>query len=711
METPRRMIDFGYDSETYLTIPGLVAPKLVVGQVADARGERLLTPTECRAFFLDAWEKETKIALANAPFDLIVACAMYPELIKIVFGMLERGQIIDVLVRQALLDLGRGSFLVAANGAPLETYSLSTVNEKVLGFQLAKENTPRLTYAHRDGVPFDLWTPEERDYAKKDARAPYDIAVRQEARDPWMEAANDQSMDYGLENLKLEIRENRANFCLQLMSSWGIRTDPLMVEDVTRQVTTEHEAAVVQFTEAGIYRGEGWCRRKKQCEGTQPHKFDLTKCWKPWLPSDVGTGDSKWLQHLVSDTYQGDPPQTEGGRVSTDRDTLLESGDDLLMAYADAGTNKKEHSTYLSVIARGTRVPINVHYDLIKKTLRKSAYDPNLQNLPRGGRSRECFIARLGHVLCSVDQPSLELVTLAQNHLWMFGHSALAEILRSKKDPHVMLASNLLGILYEEGYAKYKAKDPRMKLLRQAAKPVNYGLGGGMGFEKLVIHARQPGNGGVRFCIVDGAERCGIEKYFAKKLGRPLCTRCAEIAAEFRNAWHRMIPEMKDYFDFVSAETETPDDALIECWGPEGEPTLYVRGRYFSQAANLRFQGLAARMMKDALWRVSKSCYVEEDSPLYGCRPNLDVHDELIVEMPEDLSHAAAIEQARLMTEAARYWCPDVPCEPEPAIMRRWFKSAEKVIGKDGRIVPWWPETWDWPHDQEQMKRDRARCI
>lgn len=685
------------DTETYLFFPGLAAPKMVCGQLADKKSVRLLTPIEVKTVLETTTET---LGFANAPYDLCVACAMFPELIERIFQLLEDGKIIDTHTRQPLLDLGRGSLLVAANGKLLERYSLKEITEKLLGIVIDK-GAVRYTYAQRDGVPFDLWTDEERAYALNDGRYTYDVLEAQAKGNP---------EDPGIKNLALEIRENRANFALGLMRNWGIRTDPLMVEDVVQQVTTAHDAAVVKFTEAGIYRGEGWCRREKQCEEKEPHKIEVT-CWKPWLPSKVGTRDGQWLQQLVTQAYQGEPPRTATG-VSTDRDTLLESSDDLLMEFAETGRNEKEYSTYLNVIKQGTQVPINVEYDIIKRTTRKSARNPNLQNLPRGGRSRECFIAREGAVLCSADFPSLEFVTLAQNCHWMGFDSELRRILMDRKDPHVLLASMLEGYSYEEGMARKKIGDPRLTNMRQAAKPVNYGMGGGMGVDKLILYCRQPSNGGIRFCLLEGAGKCGVEKFLSEHLRKPLCTACFPIAKRFRQAWFEMLPEMKDYFSRVGRETLIPEDALIEVWGPPGEPTLYVRGRKFSEASNLRFQGLAARLEKDAIWKVSKACYVEKKSPLYGCRPCLDAHDELIVEMPEDLANDAAWELARIMTETRDYWCPDVPYEPvEPALMRRWFKKAEKVVGKDGKLVPWWPKDWSWKPDQEIMKRDRERCI
>lgn len=697
------------DTETYIFLPGLPAPKLVVGQVADERpgSERLLTPPETLAFIRHLEATAEEVAVANGPYDFGVACAEDPSMIDVVFWLYERGLVRDTHVRQPLLDLGRGTLLRAADGSPMERYSLAAISEKVLGLDLSKDAAVRLTFAHLDGVPFSLWPEDHKAYALKDARRTHDVVRRQGEGEP----------DAGIENLALEPAECRASWALHLMRCWGPRTDPAMVDEVVREVTQAHDAAVARFTEAGIWRGENYCRRDRGlCEQMAPHSFKMSCSSRgPWLPSKVGTKDQAWLKLLVTRAYQRQPPLTASQEVSTERDVLLESGDPLLMALGEAGRNEKEYSTYLDVIRRGTQVPISVEYDLIKRTTRTSARNPNLQNLPRGGRSRECFVARPGTVWCSVDMPSLELCTLAQNCIWMFGWSRLAEILNDKVDPHVLLASMMVGVEYDAALAAYKAKDSRMygpNGLRQACKPVNYGMGGGMSAESLVLYARQPANGGVRFCrVLDPGAKCGSSMVVGtrgKATGRPLCEACVRGAEKFRAAWFAMLPEMRQYFERVGEET-AEEDVVIDCRGPDGEPTLFIRDRNFSEAANLRFQCLAARMLKDSLWRVARASYVERGSPLFDSRPTLFVHDEIIAEMPEARASAAAEEQARLMNAAAKHWCPDVRCVAEPALMRRWFKGAELVRGKGGEILPWWPKTWNWSADQDVMRNDLSR--
>jgi DNA polymerase-1 len=746
-------LEAGFDSETHVTQPGIAAPPIVVGSICEEVGkERLLYPEEVVEWLRARLSDGTRIVGAHIVYDFGVACALDPTLIPLVFDALERDDVEDVLINDALLEIGRGSFEFM--------HGLDDSVEKNLGEHLEKENTWRLRYGELDGIPFEEWSEDARDYPRKDARAPLRVWRKQNevpkktvpmphvegcpcTENEWANCTCPHADPFGgggytLEpdpqepgylNLDLAPYENRAAWALQLMSIWGIRTDPEMVGVVTREVTQQHEETQKRFGEAGIFRLQGWCRRldsKKNplpCGNPNPHLAG-PKC-KPWPASQVGSKDTSYLKALVVEAYGGEPPMTAGTdknapTVSTDQDTLKESGNDLLFDLGEAGPNEKDFSQYLKVVALGTQWPINVDYNLILKTCRTSCRSPNLQNMPRAGRSRECFVPRdfrdpdpaVRKVLCSTDFPSLELWTLAEACLGMLDYSELALLLRAGTDVHTKLASLVLRIPYEEAIARKKAGDKTVIDRRQDAKPVNYGLGGGMSDESLVLNCRKQGT---RFCLGAGAAKCGVENVVGTKgkaTGRPLCAACLEQARVFIRAWHEMLPEMRDYFRVVQDEVSS---GIVTVPAPDGLPVLFCADRGRNESFNLKFQGPAARAAKDGIYRVSRACYKEPDSPLFGCRPALFVHDDLITEMAEPHAHESAFEQARLMGEALQKWCPRVYNEhacPKPALGRRWFKGWEEVFDRAGRLVPWWPKRWEWEPDQEIMSADllaRAR--
>jgi DNA polymerase I-like protein with 3'-5' exonuclease and polymerase domains len=67
------------------------------------------------------------------------------------------------------------------------------------------------------------------------------------------------------------------------------------------------------------------------------------------------------------------------------------------------------------------------------------------------------------------------------------------------------------------------------------------------------------------------------------------------------------------------------------------------------------------------------------------------IHDEIIAEVPEDRTHEAGAELARIMCDAMQVVVPDVKITASPAAMRRWYKDATTVYDLNGRLVPWEP--------------------
>lgn len=401
--------------------------------------------------------------------------------------------------------------------------------------------------------------------------------------------------------------------------------------------------------------------------------------------------------------------------VSAGRDACDESGDDVLMRWAEFGEMDKVESTYLpwlrgGIGADGKPRPICLRPNVLLDTGRAS-YGDVVQLLPRGMGIRECIVARPGYVLASVDYGGLELVTHGQSCLWIVGQSKLAEVINREgaSAVHATLGAQLAGMPYEDYKARMK-KEKFLKDCRQAAKPANFGFPGGMGAAKLVLQQRKSGPDtacenapgfitvegkkvrgykGLRFCILMGGDSsCGSTKVTEYK-SRPLpptCLRCIESAEALRETWFKTFPENKIYFARVN-------DTLEE----RGEVVQHVSKRVrggleFCAAANGYFQGLAADGAKLALCRVAREQYVNRGTALFGTRTILFAHDELVVEMPESIAHEAAHRVSEIMVQAMREFCPDVAVEAPPALMRRWYKGADPVY-VDGRLVPWEPTT------------------
>ena len=122
---------------------------------------------------------------------------------------------------------------------------------------------------------------------------------------------------------------------------------------------------------------------------------------------------------------------------------------------------------------------------------RSTSSKPNVQNPRRLPGIRECFTPRQGKVFAQGDFSGLELHTLAQTCVTLFGESHLAEVLNAGLDPHTAFAADILGISYEEAVRRYEAGDEEVENARQTSKVANFGFPGGLGAEKLCLFARK----------------------------------------------------------------------------------------------------------------------------------------------------------------------------------------------------------------------------
>jgi DNA polymerase-1 len=278
--------------------------------------------------------------------------------------------------------------------------------------------------------------------------------------------------------------------------------------------------------------------------------------------------------------------------------------------------------------------------------------------LPFGNTPRECFIPRPGKVFLAGDFSGAELHSLAQVCKYKLGYSTLGDALLAGKDVHVLVAGKALGVDYEDALARYKAGDKEVKQARQDAKPVNFGMAGGMGAATFI-----------KIRLKEG-QFWSYEKTISLK-----------------KAWLGAFPEMTDYFEACKKELGPSESATVEFY--HSKRLRKIRG--FSTMCNGWFQALTADGAKLAIVEVIRRCYVEPRSALYGCRPVNFVHDELILEIPDDPTKWPAIvaEFSEVMANEFNKVVPDYPTKVDAVLMRRWSKAAEPTFDKLGNLIPW----------------------
>lgn len=280
MKTPA----FAYDFETYLFVPGAMAPPHVCASTARVAGGDIVGSLLSHADALPALRAQLQsgetVAFANAPYDLAVAAQADPTLFPLIFKALREGRVHDVLLAQVLDSIYRGTLgdplVDPSTGKPSKRYSLAIVTHLVLGRADAKDaDAWRKSYALLDGIPVDRWPEEARVYPVHDARNTLEVAIEQVAGKPgshsWdpvpqvpgqplhrlvgcshcalASAPAQAHMNLGDLAAQVEVA-----FALHLGACWSLRADPAKVERLAVEVERKHAAAVERFQKKGWVR-------------------------------------------------------------------------------------------------------------------------------------------------------------------------------------------------------------------------------------------------------------------------------------------------------------------------------------------------------------------------------------------------------------------------------------------------------------------------
>lgn len=589
----------------------------------------------------------------NLAYDFGVMARQEPRLMAKIFAAYDSGRVSDTAMREMLLCIEDGTFefRFRSKGG----FSLERLARERLGYELNKgEDSWRLRYGELIGIPLNLWPEEAKLYATGDAGSTLGVHQSQERQ----MAAGYRPPD--------ELLQVRAAWALKLTASYGVVTDEHAVDLLELSLLERMAVLEESLQHAGVVKQDG--------SRTMSAIRDRVEA------------AYRQLGFAAPRTEGGEGKRFPNGQIKTDEETIddVKHIDPILTAVADYAAIQKDLA-FAEIMRRGTHTPIFHDYWPCLETGRtsdrgmeitgpdgkKRKLGCNFQQIPRAPGARECVKARDGNVLVLVDYEIAELRALAQVCYTWFGWSHFRDAIIAGRDPHVQLASSLLGISYEDGAARKKAGEPELKMFRDdVAKHMNFGLAGGMG-------ART-------FCAwVRGASDLRLhETEHVTYKGRDIPS-----AKELKEAWLQQWPEMRTYFRRMAEIGSEFGPRSIEQFG-----SRRVRGNVsFTEAANGYFQGYIADIAKSALYLVVRACYAEPSSPLYGCRPLLFVHDEIILEAPEEIAHEAATECQRLMLEVEAEWMPDIPPAAEAKIARRWSKRAKPVRDKHNRLIPWVP--------------------
>lgn len=302
---------------------------------------------------------------------------------------------------------------------------------------------------------------------------------------------------------------------------------------------------------------------------------------------------------------------------------------DLILNYR---TLAKLNSTYceglLKVVGEDNRIHSNFN-QTETRTGRISSTEPNLQNIPvrteLGKEFRKFFIAKEGWTFVDADYSQIELRVLAH----ISNDKNMIEAFKNKTDIHTVTASQVFNLPVE-------LITPQM---RSRAKAVNFGIVYGIGAFSL---AKDIG-------VSNKEAKQYIENYLAHFSG------------------------VDEYMKNVI--TKAKNDGYVE--------TMFGRRRYLPEltsskhmmrtfgervARNMPIQGTAADIIKIAMVKVDDRIKREN----LRARLILQIHDELIVETPEEEKEIVAKILQEEMENAVKL---EVPLVAEAGIGKSWYEA------------------------------------
>lgn len=296
------------------------------------------------------------------------------------------------------------------------------------------------------------------------------------------------------------------------------------------------------------------------------------------------------------------------------------------------GLNKLK-STYTDrlpeqVNANTGRVHTSYH-QAVASTGRLSSSDPNLQNIPvrniEGRRIRQAFIAPKNNKIVAADYSQIELRILAH----LSDDEGLLRAFANKEDIHRATAAEVFGI----------ATDDVSKEQRRSAKAINFGL-------------------------VYGMSAFGL----AKQLSTDIKTAQAYVDRYFER-----YPGVKIFMD--QTRERAHDTGYVETvygrrlYLPEINASNHQRRQYAERTAiNAPMQGTAADIIKMAMIQCDQ--WINSTAP--EIKMVMQVHDELVFEIPETSIETALANIPDIMTRVASL---KVPLEVDVGTGNNWDEA------------------------------------
>ena len=274
---------------------------------------------------------------------------------------------------------------------------------------------------------------------------------------------------------------------------------------------------------------------------------------------------------------------------------------------------------------------VHTSYSMVgASTGRLSSSDPNLQNIPirtsEGRQIREAFVAKDGHSLISADYSQIELRLVAH----VAQETSMLQAFRDEVDIHSQTAAEVFNVPLSQMDGETRRK----------AKAINFG-------------------------IIYGISAFGLARQLSIPRGE---------AQDYIKAYFARFPGIQAYME--ETKIKARDDKYVETLfgrrihiGDIASSNPTMRNFAERQAINAPIQGSAADIIKRAMIAMPSAIAKAN----LGITMLLQVHDELIFEVPDDNAEkAAALIRHEMETAHQGVLSLDVPLVAEAGIAKNW---------------------------------------
>jgi len=590
----------------------------------------------------------------NVAYDLSCIAKTWPQLRPLIWRAYKQRRIHDTLIREKLLNLAAHGNIDTLAGRQVG-YSLQAIAKDRLGVDLSddKSSTIRVRYHELDGIPAASYPRDFYLYSQQDA----DITLR------IFQSQEKSAAETGLCGVFASewLHVNMA-WCLYHSTIRGLKVDKAYTRFLWDETVEDS-----QLDNFPLLRSSGIIT--PACQG-RPYKKNPNKFTKG--SKEKVNVASALMPRVVQACKEAGIPveETDTGRVSTSKQVIanLAPFDPVLEEYQRRQKLSKLVTTYFPamVFPRDSEFladTIHPQYDPLKRTGRISSRGNSARNKSPlyasvniqqvDPRIRGCYVPREGYVFLSADYRALELCCLADTIYDLYGSSVLREQLNQGKDAHSYFGSVMTHKDYETFLAMEDIEPDYYVHWRNLAKVIGLSLPGGMGLKTMMKIAR----------------------------GRGVVLTENE-AEDHRETWLDTYPNMNDYLAYEGDEERTYESPL----------GMIRAGCNYTQYCNGKaLQTPGAEGMKLATMRLCEEMY--NGGFLSGCHFVASIHDEVLMEVPDDEDKHIYAEMVKLiMVEEMKKILTSLnsrAIKVEAALMRRWDKKAAPAYDEAGQLTIW----------------------